>query len=74
MNDKPQVKLPLPFTLKDKSWKTTTASIVSSVGLLMAAYPPTTLTGLCIAAVGNVLHGIAARDNDKTSEQVGANQ
>ncbi len=73
MTDQPQ-KLPTPFTdkLKGMSWKTTASGLLGGIGLAMTLVPATAPYGVAIAAIGHVLQGIVSRDNDKTSEQVGA--
>jgi len=67
-----------------KSWKTTTAGILAAVGVFAAQLSavfdndPTTnanwetIIGAIVAVAGILGLGLVARDNDKTSSQVGA--
>ena len=54
------------------SWKTTASGILSGIGGLLVLVPQTTIPGVILCVIGNVLTGIFARDNDKTSQQVSA--
>lgn len=57
-----------------KSWKTTLGGLLSAFGTALAAAPDkiTHSIGVIIAAGGSLLLGIAARDNNVTSEEAGA--
>lgn len=70
-----------------KSWKTTTAGSLTGAGVALMginlvpgmqdAIPAqwrsaTILAGFILTVVGPVIHGLVSRDNDKSSEQVGA--
>lgn len=56
------------------SWKTTVAGILTGIGGPLAASGTGIykITGIILVAIGPVLLGLSARDNNKTSEQVGA--
>lgn len=57
------------------SWKTTVFGIIAAAGTgLLAVKDPSWVAtlGQIMAAVGAAGVGLAARDNDKSSEQVGA--
>ena len=55
------------------SWKTTLAGLLSGGGILFAQqFPEWQKWGLFASALGSLLMGLAARDNDKSSEEVGA--
>ena len=56
-----------------KSWKTTIGGLLSGCGLAFAQFfPEHSKFGMFAAAIGSVLLGLAARDNNVTSEQAGA--
>jgi hypothetical protein len=48
------------------NWKTTLAGIISGVGFVLTQVPHTGHYGAIVAAVGTVLTGLAAKDNDVT--------
>ena len=55
------------------SWKTTLAGLLTGGGILFAQqFPQWSKWGLFASGVGAILTGLCARDNDKTSEDVGA--
>lgn len=56
------------------SWKTSLGGILAAVGLSLTAMadPTLKLIGTIVAALGAFLTGQSARDNKKTSEEVGA--
>lgn len=55
------------------SWKTTFGGLLSAGGLLFAQFfPEWSRWGMFAAALGSALLGLAARDNDVTSQQSGA--
>ena len=55
------------------SWKTTLAGLLTGGGILFAQqFPQWSKWGLFASGVGAILTGLFARDNDKTSEDVGA--
>lgn len=55
------------------SWKTTLAGAVSALGLYFTSLPGNMhLVGQILTGVGTFLVGMWARDNDKSSENVGA--
>jgi phosphate/sulfate permease len=71
-----------------KSWKTTSAGSITGAGMALMginlvpgmseAIPAqwrslTILAGFILTVVGPVILGLVSRDNDKSSEQVGAN-
>jgi hypothetical protein len=57
-----------------KSWKTSVAGIVTAIGLALSDNNDQTigLIGKILACAGAFLTGHAARDNNVTSEDVGA--
>jgi len=56
-----------------KSWKTTVGGILSGAGITFAQFfPEHAKFGNFAAALGTLLLGLAARDNNKSSEDVGA--
>lgn len=57
-----------------KSWKTTLGGILLGIGtpLASAGEGVYAAVGTVLATVGGLLVGLAARDNDKTSESVRA--
>lgn len=57
-----------------KSWKTSLGGILSAIGLGLTQSGDETLKliGGVLASIGVLLTGLAARDNNVTSEQVGA--
>lgn len=60
---------------RNSSWQTTASGILTAVGLaLTATKDPAWLStvGTILAALGAALNGMAGRDNNKTSEEVGA--
>ena len=62
------------LSLMTGSWKTSLGGILAAIGLSMTAMtdPTIKLIGTILAAVGAFLTGQSARDNKKTSEEVGA--
>lgn len=57
---------------KTGSWKTTISAIVATVGMTLTGYPGTIgIVGKVFQDVGILLVGLFARDNDKSSRQVG---
>lgn len=63
-----------PLTMK--SWKTTLGGIIAAIGAAMLASDDhqLKLIGGVVAAVGALITGFTARDNDRTSEEVGADR
>lgn len=62
-----------------KSWKTTLGGLLSGLGGLLLLLPETNSSatllrhaGALLLALGTSITGLAARDNNKTSEDVGA--
>jgi hypothetical protein len=56
-----------------KSWKTTVSGLLAGGGLAFAEFfPEFARYGHFAAAIGTVLAGLFARDNNVTSEQAGA--
>lgn len=57
-----------------KSWKTTLGGTISSAGAALVGSSDHVLhlIGQALVIIGPMLLGLAARDNDKSSEQVGA--
>ncbi len=55
-----------------KSWKTSVGGILTSLGLLFHNDPAFSKYADLVAAVGSLLLGLAARDNNVTSEAAGA--
>lgn len=56
-----------------KSWKTTLAGAISALGVYFTGLDGSWHTiGQVLAVMGPVLLGLFARDNNKTSEEVGA--
>ena len=54
------------------SWKTTVGGILSGGGILFAQhFPDWSKWGLFASALGSVILGLSARDNNKSSEDVG---
>lgn len=58
----------------NSSWKTTVAGLLATVGTGMSASNDSTTHGIGVVLTGVslLLMGLSARDNDKTSEEVGA--
>jgi len=56
-----------------KSWKTTLGGILGAIGFAMKHIPAAAPYSDAVAALGLLLVGSAARDNNVTSEQAGAN-
>lgn len=55
-----------------KSWKTTLGGILAGTGTLFAGlFPEWSRYGLFVSGAGTVLLGLAARDNNVSSEDVG---
>lgn len=57
-----------------KSWKTTLAGAIAALGVYFQTVPETQFVGDILAGAGAFLTGLFARDNDKTSEQIGVNK
>lgn len=58
-----------------KSWKTTLAGAIGALGVYIGSqtqYAWSGMAGQILTGLGTLLIGFFARDNDKTSEQVGA--
>jgi len=55
-----------------KSWKTTLGGILGAVGLAMRHDPRLAPYSDTVTAIGVLLVGSSARDNNVTSEQAGA--
>lgn len=67
-----------------KSWKTSLGGVIFAIGgvtqvvveiaqaLSNSENPKLRSVGIMVATLGGALMGLAARDNNKTSEQVGA--
>jgi hypothetical protein len=56
-----------------KSWKTTLAGAIGALGAYFTTLPGTLhIVGQVLTATGTFLIGLFARDNDKSSEDVGA--
>jgi hypothetical protein len=55
-----------------KSWKTTLAGAIGALGIYLSTQPGFEIVGQILAGLGSFLTGLFARDNDKTSEDVGA--
>lgn len=59
----------------NKSWKTTVAGAISALGVFITTqtqYSWAAVTGQVLTGLGTFLMGMWARDNDKTSADVGA--
>jgi len=54
-----------------KSWKTTLAGAIAALGVYFHSIPDMQFLGDILAGAGAFLTGLFARDNDKTSEQIG---
>ena len=56
------------------SWKTTIGGLLAAVGTALSASsnPNAHATGTILSGIGVLVMGASARDNDKTSEDVGA--
>jgi len=54
-----------------KSWKTTLAGAIAALGVYFKTVPEMQFIGDILAGAGAFLTGLFARDNDKTSEQIG---
>lgn len=55
-----------------KSWKTTVGGLLAAVGIALRQHPKTAPYADPVEVVGVILLGLAARDNNVTSEQAGA--
>jgi len=63
----------MQINLNVTSWKTSLGGLLSAVGLLFATqFPDQAKWGTFAAALGTLLTGLAARDQNVTSEQAGA--
>ena len=60
------------FVTRAKSWKTTASAVAAAVGYTLSNFPGNVgIFGKILTDVGLLLTGICARDNDKSSRQVG---
>lgn len=61
--------------MNNKSWKTTAAGAISALGVFISTqtqYSWASVAGQVLTGLGTFLMGVFARDNDKTSADVGA--
>lgn len=61
--------------MKKSSWKTSVGGILGTVGTAVGGFSSDQVThaiGVIVGGVGLLLLGLAARDNNVTSEQAGA--
>ena len=62
-------QVPLPFPKRKSSWRTTLGGVLSAIGTVMSGvctvvpFPPGLAVGVGLAAVGQALTGLSARDH-----------
>lgn len=72
-----QSQMPIRFPKRKSSWRTTTGGILSAIGTVLTGvatvypFPPGLALGVGLAAIGQAMTGMSARDHRVTATEAG---